>query len=40
MLEPATNRMGPEATVVVPAVVPPAVMDEIPKLLTKFPWTV
>src|SRR5271154_2492672 len=37
MLDPAASRIGPEATVVVPAVAPPAVMDEIPKLLTTLP---
>lgn len=40
ILEPAAKRIGPDATVVIPDVDPPAVMDEIPKLLTKFPWTV
>lgn len=37
MLEPATSRIGPVATVVVPAVVPPAaVEEEIPKFWTWF----
>ena len=35
--DPAAKRIGPDATVVVPSVAPPAVNESIPKLLTSAP---
>ncbi len=37
MFDPAARRIGPDATVVVPEVAPPAVIDEMPKSLTALP---